>query len=72
MANDGNLSAFGVGSRFGILHNEFGVAPVDETIKPSGHGDKISFEYIVEKDPDYIYVMDRAAIVGGDVSAIFG
>lgn len=70
MANDGNLSAFGVGSRFGILHNEFGVTPVDESIAPSSHGDKISFEYIVEKDPDYIYVMDRAAIAGGDISAV--
>ena len=69
MANDGNLSAFGAGSRFGVLHNEFGVTPVDETIAPSTHGDKISFEYIVEKDADYIYVMDRAAIAGGDISA---
>lgn len=69
MANDGNLSAFGAGSRFGVLHNEFGVRPVDETIVPSTHGDKISFEYIVEKDPDYLYVMDRAIIAGGDISA---
>lgn len=69
MANDGNLSAFGTGSRFGILHKEFGLAAVDESIEPSTHGDKISFEYIVEKDPDLIYVMDRAAIAGGDISA---
>lgn len=69
MANDGNLSAFGAGSRFGVLHNEFGVTPVDESIAPSTHGDKISFEYIVEKDPDYLYVMDRAVIAGGDTSA---
>lgn len=69
MANDGNLSAFDAGSRFGLLHNEFGVTPVVKSIEPSTHGDKISFEYIVEKDPDYIYVMDRAAIAGGDTSA---
>lgn len=69
MANDGNLSAYGPGSRFGILHKEFGVVPVDENIESSTHGQKISFEYIVEKDPDYLFVMDRAAVAGGDVSA---
>lgn len=69
MANDGNLSAYGPGSRFGILHKEFGISPVDENIEASTHGQKISFEYIVEKDPDYIYVMDRAAVTGGDISA---
>lgn len=69
MANDGNLSAFGKGSRFGILFDEFEVTPIDENIQVTTHGDKISFEYIVEKNPDYIYVMDRAAVAGGDISA---
>lgn len=69
MANDGNLSVFGEGSRFGILYNELGIKPTDKGIEVSSHGDKISFEYIVEKDPDYIYIMDRAAVAGGDVSA---
>lgn len=69
MANDGNLSAYGQDSRFGILYNEFGLTPVDEDIKASTHGQKITFEYIMEKDPDYIFVMDRAAVAGGDVSA---
>ncbi len=69
MANDGNLSAYGLGSRFGILHKEFGVEAVDNNIDSSTHGQKISFEYIMEKDPDYIFVMDRAVIAGGDISA---
>src|SRR5699024_8942556 len=69
MANDGNISAYGPGSRFGVLYEEFGLTPVDETIDSSTHGQKISFEYIVEEDPDYIYVLDRAAVTGGDISA---
>ncbi|MCK9443731.1 MAG: siderophore ABC transporter substrate-binding protein [Tissierellaceae bacterium] len=69
MANDGNLSAFGKGSRFGVIHNEFGLAPIDEGIEVSTHGQKITFEYILEKNPDYIFVMDRAVVVGGDISA---
>ena len=69
MANDGNLSIYGRGSRFGILHNEFGLSPVDENIEASNLGQKITFEYLVEKDPDYLFVMDRGLIAGADVSA---
>ncbi|KHF39199.1 siderophore ABC transporter substrate-binding protein [Halalkalibacter okhensis] len=68
MANDGAISAYGPGSRFGILHNEFGITPVDETIEVSNHGQNISFEYIAEKDPEFLFVVDRGAIVGGESS----
>lgn len=70
MANDGNLSAYGTGSRFGMIHNEFGVEPADPNIDSSTHGQKITFEYIVEQDADYIFVMDRAVIAGGETSAM--
>lgn len=69
MANDGELSVYGPGSRFSIVYNEFGIKPVDDTIDESTHGDKITYEYIVEEDPEYIFVMDRGAIVGGDTTA---
>ena len=69
LANDGSFSVYGAESRFGIIHNSFGVTPVDETIEASTHGQKASFEYIVEKNPQYLFVVDRAAIVGGTTSA---
>lgn len=69
MANDGSLSVFGVDSRFGILYEEFGLTLVDESIESDTHGQKISYEYIVDKDPDYLFVMDRSAVTGGDISA---
>lgn len=69
MVNDGNLSAYGEGSRFGIMHKEFGLSPVDKNIEASTHGQKITFEYIVEKNPDYIFVIDRGVVVGGETSA---
>ena len=69
MANDGNLSAFGPGSRFGVVHKEFGIQPTDGNIEDSTHGSKVTFEYILEMDPDILYVLDRATIAGGDVSA---
>lgn len=70
MANDGNLSAYGPGSRFGMLHNEFGIEAADANIEASTHGQKVTFEYIAEQDADYIFVMDRAVIAGGETSAM--
>ena len=69
LANDGSFSVYGAESRFGIIHNNFGVTPVDESIEASTHGQKASFEYIVEKNPQYLFVVDRAAIAGGTTSA---
>lgn len=71
LANDGKVSAYGPGSRFGLIHDVFGVKPADENIEVSSHGQSISFEYIVEKNPDYLFVVDRGAVVaeGGSSSA---
>lgn len=69
MANDGAISAYGEGSRFGIIHNEFGFEPADKDIELSNHGQNVTFEYILEKNPDYIFVIDRAATTGGSVTA---
>ncbi|PZD95007.1 ABC transporter [Paenibacillus sambharensis] len=69
LAQDGNISAYGPGSRFGIIHDVFGFEAVDPDIKVDTHGQSISSEYIVEKNPDYLFVIDRAAVVGGESSA---
>lgn len=69
LANDGSFSVYGSESRFGIIHNSFGVIPVDDTIEVSTHGQKASFEYVLEKNPQYLFVVDRAAIAGGTTSA---
>ncbi len=70
LANDGKISAFGPSSRFGVIHDEFGVKPADEGIEVSQHGQNISNEYIVEIDPEYLFVIDRGAVVeGGESSA---
>lgn len=62
LANEGKISAYGAGSRFGIIHDVFGFTPVDEAIQVSTHGQSVSFEYILEKDPDYLFVVDRGVI----------
>ena len=63
LAEDGSLSAYGPASRFGLIHDVFGVKAVDENIEVSTHGQSISFEYVVEKDPNYLFVVDRGAVV---------
>lgn len=63
LTTGGKVSAYGPGSRFGIVHDVFGVAPADETIEVSTHGQSISFEFVAEKNPDYLFVVDRDAVV---------
>ena len=69
LANDNAFSVYGEGSRFGIIHKEFGIEAVDKTIESSTHGQKASFEYILDQNPDYLFVIDRAAVTGGNTSA---
>lgn len=63
LTTGGKVSAYGPGSRFGIIHDEFGITPVDESIESSTHGQSISFEFVAEKNPDYLFVIDRDAVV---------
>ena len=69
MVNDGALSAFGGQSRFGIIYNQLGFDNVDNNMKESTHGQQISFEYLVEKNSDYIFVVDRGAAQGKEGTA---
>ncbi|MGX6970455.1 siderophore ABC transporter substrate-binding protein [Vagococcus bubulae] len=68
LVNEGSLSVFGPESRFGIVYEGFGVLPADETIKPSPHGQEVSYEYVLEKNPDILFVVDRTKAIGGDAS----
>lgn len=69
LANEGKVSAYGPGSRFGIIHDVFGFKAADEGIEASTHGQSITFEYILETNPDILFVIDRSAAVGGEVGA---
>jgi len=66
LANDDKFSVYGQTSRFGIIHNTFGVIPIDKDIETSTHGQSVGYEYIVTKNPEYLFVIDRAKIVGGN------
>lgn len=69
LANEGKISAFGPASRYGFVHDVFGFKAVDDNIEVSQHGQSVTFEYILEKNPDVLFVIDRSAAVGGEVAA---
>lgn len=66
MVNEGNISVFGKGSRFGIIYDNFGFAPADDKIEVSNHGQNISYEYLVSKNPEYLFVIDKGVVAGGN------
>lgn len=69
MVNEGSLSTYGPGSRYGLIYNELGFAPLDEKVDESTHGQQVSFEYIVDKNPNYMFVIDRGAALGKEGTA---
>lgn len=70
LVNAGKLSAFGPDSRLGgWIHRDIGVPPADEAIKEGSHGQPVSFEYIKEKNPDWLFVLDRSAAIGEEGQA---
>ena len=61
MSNEGAISAYGPSSRFGVIHDVFGYQPADEKIEKSTHGQTVSSEYVLETNPDILFVVDRDA-----------
>lgn len=68
LVNEGELSAYGQASRFGIISDTLGFKMADDAIEASTHGQSVSFEYVLEKNPDIIFVVDRTKAIGGDTS----
>ena len=68
LVNEGQLSAYGSGSRFGLVHDVFGFKQADDQIEASTHGQSVSYEYILEKNPGILFVVDRTKAIAGDDS----
>lgn len=65
LTTGGKVTAFAPSSRFGIIHDVFGVKPAAENLDADPqHGQNISFEFIAEQNPDILYVIDRDAAIG--------
>lgn len=68
LCTSGSFNVLGNDGRCSIIGREIGFdnVGVDAQNQTSTHGNEASFEYIVEKNPDYIFVMDRDAAIGTD------
>lgn len=73
MTTGGKVTAFGPGSRFALIHDVLGLKPVMEepavNAKNETHGKVISYEYIAQNNPDYLFVIDRDDAIGQSGSA---
>ena len=70
VTNAGNLGVYGPGSRVAWIYETLGVPSVFDTVDDRDHGgDAISFEYLLETNPDWLFVVDRDAGIGGEGAA---
>lgn len=63
MYNGGKFSAYGKGSRFGFIHEALGVKEALDKLETARHGQPVSSEFIQQTNPDYLFVIDRGAVV---------
>lgn len=61
--NNGRYSAYGPHSRFGFIHDVLNIKPAEENIAVSTHGQVVSNEFILNTNPDYLFIVDRNKVV---------
>lgn len=68
MCTSGGFNVLGNDGRCSMIGREIGFENigVDADVDTSTHGNEASFEFIVEKAPDYVFVLDRDAAIGTD------
>lgn len=64
MTTGGKMSAMGPGTWFGMLYDTFGIKPAVKDLDTSFHGQIVSPEFVLETDPDWLFVIDRDAAIG--------
>lgn len=68
MCTSGGFNILGNDGRCSMIGNEIGFENVglDADVETSTHGNEASFEFVVEKAPEYIFVMDRDAAINAE------
>lgn len=70
VTNAGNIGIYGPESRVAWIYNELSFPSVFDNVDDRDHGgDAISFEYLLETNPDWLFVVDRDAGVGNEGAA---
>lgn len=66
MTTRGSFNLMGNDGCCSIVGREIGFENLTAAESTSTHGNEASFETVVEKNPDYIFVMDRDSAIGAD------
>ncbi len=61
--NRGRFSAYGSGSRFGMIFDVFGVKESVEGLEVHRHGNPVSSEFVQKANPDILFIVDRSLVV---------
>ncbi len=70
VTNAGKLGVYGPDSRVSWVYNEAGMASALDSVKDGDHGgDAVSFEFLLEVNPDWVFVVDRDAGTGENAGA---
>lgn len=70
ITNGGRMGVYGPESRVSWIYNTLGVPSVFDDVDDRDHGgDAVSFEYLLETNPDWLFVVDRDAGIGGEGAA---
>ena len=73
MVNGGSISLLAPDNaragRGSLLYQTLGLVPTLEDVETATHGEPISFEFLVQYDPDWLFVIDRDAAIGTEEGA---
>lgn len=64
MINGGKMSAYTPGSRFGFVYDALGFKPATSFKQTGRHGNVVSSEFILQTNPDWLFVLDRDSAIG--------
>lgn len=65
MVTSSNFNTLGNGSRCSLIGNEIGFTNLADDVDTT-HGNESSFELLVNKNPDYIFVLDRDSAINAE------
>lgn len=70
MTSGGSVTALAPGNARGgrgaLIYSVLGIQPPLDDLETATHGEPISFEFLLEHNPDWLFVIDRDNATGGD------
>ncbi|KGT95009.1 iron ABC transporter substrate-binding protein [Erwinia typographi] len=64
MINGGKMAAYTPGSRFGFIYDVLGFKPAASFKQTGRHGNVVSSEFILQSNPEWLFVLDRDNAIG--------